>query len=126
MVLKLDFAELIFYDKYVICHINHGETVNKDRVLELRNVGLDYYKDKPFVYVTHRINSYSVDPNAYKETLSIKTLIGFIFVSDNLSYLKSAHFEKMFLNKPMGIFKNIDEAMPWILKRHEEYSNLKN
>lgn len=123
MDIKLSFAKLTFYTKYVVCHVNEGEVLDFNKANEIRNVILKHYKNKSFIYITHRIHSYSVDPIVYSEVSKLKPLIGFAFVSKNESSLKSAHFEKMFLKKPLGVFKTLEETIKWVDKTYEEYCN---
>lgn len=119
----LSFAKLTFYPKYVVCHICEAQVLDNEKATTLKNIILDYYNNKCFIYVTHRIHSYSVDPSVYRDVSLQKPLIAFAFVSENETALKSAHFEKMFLKKPLGVFKTLEETIPWIEKTYETYCN---
>ena len=111
--LVLDFCKMNFFDNYVICIINEGETVTKEKsTLQTKKI-LNYYKEQPFVYITHRMHSYSVDSGIYSNTSKIETLAGFVVVSEDLSTIKNAIDEKMFLDKPFAIFEDIDDATLW-------------
>ena len=37
--------------------------------------------------------------------------------------LKLSNNEKMFLKKPLGIFKTLEETIKWVDKTYEEYCN---
>lgn len=113
MIEQLNFCELEFYDKYVICRINEGETISFEKSKQQTEAILNYYKNKPFIYITHRVNSYAVDPNIYANSSKIKTLIGFVVVSSNIASVKNAIFERMFLDKPFEIFNDISDATMW-------------
>ncbi|AUC76316.1 hypothetical protein CW732_11825 [Olleya sp. Bg11-27] len=78
----------------------------------------------PFVYITNRIHSYSVDPIIYKDVSQIKTLQGFAVVSQTQSG-KNAEIERLFLNKPFEIFTDIEDAKTWASKIIKENSNNK-
>ena len=112
-VLKYDFCTMHIYDNYMIVIINEGVTVTPEHNNVLLNVADTYYKNKPFVYITHRLNSYAVDPAVYRETSKISNLSGFCVVSSDYKAKRNAEIEKLFLNKPFEIFDTIDEATTW-------------
>lgn len=82
-LLKLDFANVYIHHNYMIVIMNEGVHVSTRQNQALINVTETYYKDKKFVYITHRINSYSVDPKIYIKTSQVKNLAGFCVVSKN-------------------------------------------
>jgi len=110
---EMDFCTLLFYDNYVICYVDENENVTIKKSNNQTDVILDYYKEKPFVYITHRINNYSVDPNIYSDSSRINTLLGFVVVSKELPAVRNALSERLHLNKPFEIFEEIDDAILW-------------
>jgi len=72
-----------------------------------------YFKNKPFVYITHRINSYSVDPKVYHETSKIKNLKGCAVVSSLYQATINVQIEKMFFSKPFESFETLEAAFQW-------------
>ncbi len=113
MIKVFDFCILKFYDNYVISIVNEGVVVSKAISDKISEAAVNYYQGKPFVYITHRIHSYSVDPNIYKDVSKIKNLAGFVVVSDSKTSIKSALLEKIFLNKPFQIFSNLEDGVLW-------------
>jgi len=113
-VLKYDFCTMHIYDNYMIVVINEGVTVTPEHNNVLIDVANTYYKNKSFVYITHRLHSYAVDPAIYKETSKIKNLSGFCVVSSDYKAKRNAEIEKLFLNKPFEIFDTIEEATTWV------------
>ncbi len=111
--LTFDFCEMHIYDNYMVVTMNDGVTIGVEHNKTLINVADTYYKNKPFVYITHRINSYSVDPAVYRETSKINNLVGFCVVSKNYLAKSTAQIEKLFLNKPFEIFDTLKEAIEW-------------
>ena len=97
----------------MIVTVNTGENISMTYHDALVEVANRYFKNKPFVYITHRVNSYSVDPSVYAETSKIKNLVGFCVVSRNFMAKSTAKIEKLFLNKPFEIFDSLDEAETW-------------
>lgn len=112
-VLKFDFSEMHIYDHYMIVIMNEGITVNPEHNKVLLNIVDTYYKGKQFVYITHRVNSYAVDPAVYFETSKISNLAGFCVVSNDFKAKSNAEIEKLFLNKPFEVFDSLQEAISW-------------
>ena len=121
MIKVFDFCILKFYDKYVISIVNEGVIITKEKSDKISETAINYYQGKPFVYITHRIHSYSVDPNVFHDVSKIKNLAGFVVVSDNKSSIKSALLEKIFLDKPFQIFSNIEDGILWANNAYAEH-----
>ncbi|WP_256867521.1 hypothetical protein [Winogradskyella forsetii] len=112
-ILHYDFCDMSIYDNYLVVVIKEGVNVTPKHNSVLVEIAKKYYSTSPFVYITHRINSYSVDPKIYHETVQIKTLKGFAVVSSNYQAKINAQIEKMFFNKPFEIFTNLKDAVTW-------------
>jgi hypothetical protein len=120
--LDLGFCVLSFFKHYMLAVINEGVNVSDDENEVLIQYAKDYYQDNPFVYITHRINSYSVNPNIYHRTAQVKSLVGFAVVSADYKAKLNAKIEKMFFKKPFEIFEDLDEAKAWadqVVKDHK-------
>jgi hypothetical protein len=113
-VLQYDFCKIHVYDNYLIAVMNEGITVTSKHNAILQNIANVYYKNKPFVYLTHRIHSYSVDPAIYTETSKIENLVGFGVISKDFKAKSNAEIEKLFLSKPFEIFDSIEDAIVWV------------
>ena len=112
-VIKFDFCEMHIYDHYMVVVMNEGVTITPSHNQILLNIVDTYYKNKKFVYITHRLNSYAVDPAIYFETSKIENLAGFTVVSKDFKAKSNAEVEKLFLNKPFEIFDTLEEAITW-------------
>lgn len=111
--LRLDFCELHVYEDHVITIVDEGITISPIHNRELMNVVETYFPKRDFVYISHRINSYTVDPITYIETSKIKNLKGFAVVSKDFKARANADVEKLFLNKPIEIFDDMEKAISW-------------
>ena len=109
----LDFAKVKVLKCLMIVEINEGIHMSTTYHEELEEIASLQFEGKPFVYITNRVNSYSVDPSIYKLTSKIPNLKGFAVVTKTLLAKKNAEIEKLFLNKPFEIFKDLDEAINW-------------
>lgn len=111
--LKYPFCTIDVYNDYVISRINKGIHLTPDKNRILEDIANDYFNNKQFVYITHRINSYSVDPSIYLQTSKVKNLIGFAVVAEVPLAKGNAEVEKLFLKKPFEIFSDLDDAIEW-------------
>jgi len=88
-LLRFYFADIHIYNNYMIVVMNDGIHVTSVHNRILMNVTDTYYRNRKFVYITHRINSYSVDPKVYIKTSEVENLVGFCVVSKNYKAIKS-------------------------------------
>ena len=118
--LTLDFCDMAIYDNYVVVVMKEGVNITPDYSEILVEVTKTYFVDKPFVYITHRINSYSVDPKVYHEVSEIENLRGITVVSSNYKAKINAQIEQMFFKKPFEIFTELEYAIDWAKKLIQE------
>ena len=111
--LKLDFCEIHIYKNYMVVIMNAGVNITVSYSTVLTDVAQTYFSNTRFVYITHRINSYSVDPAIYKEISKIDNLAGFCVVSKNFMAKSTAQIEKLFFDRPFEIFDTLPEAIDW-------------
>ena len=104
---------MTLYDNYLIVVVNEGEHLIPSQNQILVDIAKIHYHNKPFVYITHRKHSYSVDPSIYLKTSKIPNLYGFAVVAEVPVSMANAQIEKLFLNKPFEIFTAIDDAINW-------------
>ena len=112
-ILKYSFCTIEVYDDFVISCINKEHHLTPDQNKILEDIANDYFKDRSFVYITHRKHSYSVDPAIYLQTSKIKNLAGFAVVAEVLVSKGNAEIEKLFLDKPFEIFESLEDAKIW-------------
>ena len=97
----------------MVVTVNTGVNITTSHNNVLVDIASTYFNNKQFVYITHRINSYSVDPAIYKEVSKIVNLAGFSVVSKNFMAKSTAQIEKLFLDRPFEIFDTLPEAITW-------------
>ena len=108
---KLPFCTVSVYADYVYAIMDEGITVHaeyNDILLELVH---NFIETDPFVYITHRKNSYAVDPTIYIETAKIKNLTGFIVIDEGKSKDDVLNFERSFFKKPFIKCSTLEEAL---------------
>ena len=113
-IIELEFTILEFFDNYVISQPREGELLGPKEIEDLIEVCSDFYEGKYFVYLSYRVNDYNVNPTIYLDLDRVKNLAGIGIVSQKVSSLNMANFEKRFSKIPYEIFLDLDEALEWV------------
>ncbi|GAA4278636.1 hypothetical protein [Aquimarina mytili] len=116
-VLNYDYGEFYLFDSFVV-----GE-VHKDIVFTWKDhakavveeiTSLYDQNGKDLVYITNRINQYSVVPSDwlhfFKYSYSLK---GYGIVSYNQKGMLNTVFEKLFMRSKLQNFDNLNDAIIW-------------
>lgn len=120
-LLIYEFGSLKLYDNYVLVQIYEGITVPIEASQILFDIAKNHYKGRPFVYISDRKHSYSVNPAAFTEASKIENLIAFAIVTNIPFALKNTRVESRFTKKIYMSFNIISEAKLWannIVKEH--------
>lgn len=110
---QLPFCTTEIHKDYMLTVMNEGITVSSEHNALLSEIAEHHFDNESFVYITHRINSYSVNPSVYRETSKIPNLVGFAVVSKNPIQKQQTKVEKIFFNKAFQDFETIEEAIIW-------------
>lgn len=111
--LDLEFCTVSIYETYLIVVMNEGIHVTPEYNEILEGIVVKYFRKTPFVYLTWRKNSYSVDPAIYKKTLQINNLVGFGIIVNAIGSSAKAQIEKAFISIPFQIFETKEKAEDW-------------
>ncbi|WP_378187095.1 hypothetical protein ACE939_01930 [Aquimarina sp. W85] len=111
----LKIGKFYFYKNFVISEIKESAVVAFEEAEKLFEFCNYYYgKKTPFVYLAHRINSYSFVPtDHFKSTNLFPNLKGYGVIVYTVTQKRTAELEKSFMNKKMKIFENLNEAIQW-------------
>lgn len=112
-VIENDIANVYFYDNLVVVEVTEGMNITIKNGLSLLLKILSTLRTKPWVYISNRVNSYSVDPNDYKYLNKIPTLQGIAIVDIKESGKASAILEQSFSKKPLKIYDSMTDAVEW-------------
>lgn len=113
ITLNLDFGTIKIYKDYLITEVHEGMFLGHAEHDIFEQIVETYFPETPFVYISHRIHSYAVDPLIYLRTSRLTNLVGFAFVSQSTLSLTNAQLEKAFLKKPIFMGKNLENAIQW-------------
>ncbi|SEK23182.1 hypothetical protein SAMN04487910_0026 [Aquimarina amphilecti] len=120
---NLDFCKLEIYHNYMVAVMNEGIVVCTLKNSILIKIAEKHFKKTPFVYITHRLNSYAVDPIIYIKTAEVSNLIGFAVVSNDPKQKILTTYEKSFFKKEFKQFENLEAALIWkddIVKKNND------
>ena len=111
----LEIGEVSFYKKYLIVRINYGVSLDYESASPILELAYFYYNDqKPFVYITDRINSYSFNPTAhFTTTRNFPNVKGYAVIAHNSLKRNIAVMEQQFLDIPKKIFTSVEDAIKW-------------
>lgn len=110
---NLGFVEVEVYDDYLISTFAEGFQVEKDHNRILLDFVDRHFLNQPFVYISHRKHSYSIDPTIYHEAAKVKNMIAVAIVSENEKQELLSQLEKHFYSKKIKYFKTVPEAIKW-------------
>jgi len=112
-----------FYDNYMISEISEGVIVDYNLVSKITNqlTKKFYGTDVPFVFISNRVNSYSVDPTIHLKTKSLlPNTKGYAVVSYSYVNNEIGELERIFLDIPTVIVKTLQEAIAWANKMQKK------
>lgn len=116
-------GEFFVFDEFLICQISEGVNVTPEHSEILNHAIKKHFQGKDLVYISNRVNSYSVDPLTYVETERIPNLIAIAMVPDDDVMQKNAEYERNFYDKPYEIFNNLSEAIEWSHKMIQDHNS---
>ena len=116
-------GEFFVFDEFLICQISEGVNVTPEHSEILNHEIKKHFQGKDLVYISNRVNSYSVDPLTYVETERIPNLIAIAMVPDDDVMQKNAEYERNFYDKPYEIFNNLSEAIEWSHKMIQDHNS---
>ncbi len=115
-ILELDFATIRIYENLIVTECNEGVLLDVPKNRKVLELAAEVFNNDSFGYISHRINSYAVDPMVYRESAAHPQLKAIAVVSNSEMARNSAKLEKQFYtNKnPFKIFSSLEEAKIWI------------
>ncbi len=104
------------------CHVivgklNEGLDAQLDVAVKIIEIARKRFNGEPWAYISNRVNSYSVQPIAYKKAAKIKhNMVAFAVVTNTPSSLVSARFEEKFATSEykFDCFETVQDAVSWV------------
>jgi len=112
-LVETEVASVYFYGNLAVVEVSEGINLSYKNGFSLLLNGLRILGTKPWIYISNRVNSYSVDPNDYKYLNNVPTLKGIAIVDAKESGKVNAQLEGSFSKKPFKIFLSMVDAFEW-------------
>jgi hypothetical protein len=111
----LENARFVFYQNIAVAEGKEGIHVNSKKAKNALRLAKEVYGNEiPFIYISNRINSFSIDLIGYYEAIKkFPNLKAYAIVTQNKKRRRLAVLEKFFSKKPIRVFDNLDSAMHW-------------
>ncbi len=116
--IKLPFGNFYFFDSIVIAELNEGVHFDWQRVKIISDLMVSHYgKNAKIVYISNRVNSYSIEPQGwikFDKKYHLFKSTG-IVAYDNSGGI-SVVLERLFAKESINRFRSLKEAVDWALK----------
>ncbi len=118
--IRLPFGNFYFFEKFVISELHEGVHFDWKRVKILSDLMQTHYgDDKSLVYLSNRVNSYSIEPQSWlkfdkKYHLFIASGI---IAYDNRGGL-SVVLERLFSKERIKKFRSLKNGIEWAMKQN--------
>jgi len=106
-------SKVFIGDNYVINQIKEGVHIEVEQIYLVEKLIKQHLPNTPFIYISDRKYSYSVNPMTYKSISNIENMEAFIVVTYDKTKLTLVNFEKQFYDKTFMVFEHIDDAIAW-------------
>ncbi|MFV0572325.1 MAG: hypothetical protein ACK5M1_07845 [Xanthomarina gelatinilytica] len=109
-------TEIFGFDEFLICQIRECAEIQPEHNNKLNEVIQKHFSGKNMVYISNRVNSYSLNPLTYVHTEKIPNLLASAMIPETKfmkKKKKNAKFERDFFDKPYEIFDNLNKAIEW-------------
>ncbi|XMO86417.1 hypothetical protein AAFN75_16650 [Algibacter sp. AS12] len=106
-------TDIFIFDHYVINQIHDGAIIKPPDEKELNKIIQKHFSGKDMVYISNRMNSYTVDPLIYPKVEDIPNLVAIALVPKTKTMRNNAEYEKNFYDKPFKVFYTLMAAVLW-------------
>lgn len=112
------------HDKILINEMNEGALLDAETNKMILETGTRIFKNEVFGYISHRVNSYAVNPMVYRDSAEHPLLKAIAVVSENQMVRESARVEQQFYTNKNSfkIFDSLEEAKIWMTEVLDSYS----
>ncbi len=114
---SLDMGEVFFFENYLIIEVAEGICFNHEKATELSLLTNLHFGNRPFGYISHRINSYSLKPTDYMKIREVfPNLAVFVVVAYTTAQEISVKIERIFYHDKIKIFETLEMAVASVKK----------
>lgn len=126
--IELDCGVLRVHDRILINEMDEGALLDVETNRKILEIGSEIFENEIFGYISHRINSYAVNPMVYRDSAEHPLLKAIAVVSESEMRRENARIEQQFYTNKNSfqIFSSLEEAMTWMNEVLSSYSKEKS
>lgn len=126
--IELDCGVLRVQDRILINEMDEGALLDVETNRKILEIGSEIFENEIFGYISHRINSYAVNPMVYRDSAEHPLLKAIAVVSESEMRRENARIEQQFYTNKNSfqIFSSLEEAMTWMNEVLSSYSKEKS
>jgi hypothetical protein len=109
----LGYTDVFVFEHYFINQIKDGVVISYEHYEVLKTFVDKYFSNRNLVYLSNRVNSYTVNPLVHRKVSTIDNILGVGIVVDTSLKEQAALFEKQFFDKEFEIFLTLQEGIMW-------------
>jgi hypothetical protein len=113
----LDVGKIQVFDNYMVSIFEEGATLTLERAYQIIGISEIHFRDRNFGFISHRINSYAIDPTVYTYLRQLDNLKAYAVVSNKEVDMHNFHIEKLFYKKPMKFFVDYQNGLEWVRRK---------
>ncbi len=117
---RLSFGVFKIVDNYIISEVDAGVDYGEACIQESIAFVKREFGDKPFGFISHRINDYSINPASARKGIKETNVVAVAFVLKRSLSFHSFESESAFYNIPQKVFKELENAEEWMKKMLEK------
>ncbi|NJY62675.1 hypothetical protein HC174_07890 [Salinimicrobium sp. CDJ15-81-2] len=130
MIDKIELAcgVLRVHNRILINEMDEGALLDVETNRKILEIGSEIFENEIFGYISHRINSYAVNPMVYRDSAEHPLLKAIAVVSESEMRRENARIEQQFYTNKNSfqIFSSLEEAMTWMNEVLSSYSKEKS
>jgi len=115
--IELDFGSVSIHEDFIVAKMNEGILFDISKNETLLEMGTEVFQGKPYAYISHRVNSYAVDPMVYKQSAKFPNLKVIAVVSENeMTRTLASTVEREFYTDSncFKVFTELKNATSWV------------
>ncbi|MFZ9002861.1 MAG: STAS/SEC14 domain-containing protein [Robiginitalea sp.] len=113
----LDVGKIQVFDNYMVSIFEEGATLTLERAYQIIGISEIHFRDRNFGFISHRVNSYAIDPTVYTYLRQLDNLKAYAVVSTKEVDMHNFHIEKLFYKKPMKFFVDYQNGLEWVRRK---------
>lgn len=114
---NLEMGKVVFFKNYLVIEVAEGISFDYEKAKKLSELTNFHFEDRPFGYISNRVNSYSLEPIDYTRIKEVfPNIVAFAAVTYSKSQKTSVKIENMFYQEGIVSFDSLEKAIKWVEK----------